>query len=329
MRRREVITLLGGAAAAWPFVAVAQNKQRVRRVAVLMMYPAGDSAGDVRADAFRKALELLGWTPGRNVQIDFLWGRGDANWIKFTVNEALKSPPDVIVVNGGETLVPIQQVTQTVPTIFIGSSDPVRQGLIKSLARPGGNITGFTTLEPTVGAKLLELLKEVTPTVNRAVFLLNPENPGTQQLFEAATAEGRKLGVEIMTFPVRGAPDVSAAYAAEANRPNVGFVVPPDPLTNGHSQTIIELALRHRIPAIYALRAAAVEGGLMSYGIDVPDLFRKAAGYTDRILRGAKPGALPVQQPTRFELAINIRTAKVLGIAVPATILARADEVIE
>jgi putative ABC transport system substrate-binding protein len=312
----------------WAFAARAQQPERMRRVGVLMLYAEDDPEGQVRALAFRQGLDKLGWTVGRNLQIDFHWGTGDSDWIRSAAAQMLQATPDVILANGASVR-PMQQATSTVPIIFIGGADPVADGFVQSLAHPGGNSTGFTALEPSVGAKLLELLSEIAPRVTRVAIMVNPDSPSSRRLSDVAAAAAQKFAVEVAVAQVRGAAEIDAAMAGWGREPGYGLIVPPDPATNAHRKLIIELAARFRLPAIHALRAATTEGGLMSYGISVPDLFRQAATYVDRILKGEKPGDLPVQQPTKFELAINLNTAKALGLTVPNTLLVSADEVIE
>jgi len=235
----------------------------------------------------------------------------------------------VILANGGAAARAVQQSTRAVPVVFIGGADPMADGLVQGLARPGGNLTGFTTLETSVGAKLLELLKDIAPRLTRIAVLINPDNPGSPRLSESAASAARKFAVDVVALPVRNSAEIEAAMARWGREPGAGLIVPPDPSTNSYRQLIVELASRYRIPAIHTLRAAAVDGALMSYGVDIPSLHREAASYVDRILKGEKPADLPVQQPTKFEFVINLKTAKTLGLEVPPTLLARADEVIE
>jgi ABC-type uncharacterized transport system substrate-binding protein len=328
MKRRTFIALAGGTVASWPLAARAQQAERMRRVGVLMLYEENDPEAQVRVVAFRQGLEKLGWTIGRNLQIDFHWGVGDAEWIRSAAAQMLRAAPDVILANG-PSVWPAQQSTRTVPIVFIGGADPVGDGFVRSFAHPGGNLTGFTTLEPSVGAKLLGLLTEIAPGVRRAAILVSPDSPSSRRLSDVAAAAAQKLTVEVVVAPVRGVAEIEAAMAGWGREQGYGLIVPPDPTINSHRKLIIELAARYRLPAIHALRAATAEGALMSYGISVPELFRQAATYVDRLLKGEKPADLPVQQPTRFELAINLRTAKALGLAVPQTLLVAADEVIE
>jgi putative ABC transport system substrate-binding protein len=329
VRRREFITLLGGAAAVWPVAARAQQSERMRRIGVLMLYPESDLEGQLRATAFRQGLEKLGWTLGRNVQIDFQWGLGDADWIRSAAAQLLRLAPDMILANGDPAATTMQQLSRTVPIIFIAGSDPVAGGLALSLAHPGGNLTGFLVLEPSLGTKLLELLKEIAPRVARVAILFNADNPGNRQVSASAVAAAPSFAVEVVEAPVRDSKEIEAAMAQWGREPNYGLIVLPDPATNAHRRLINELAARHRLPAIHALRAATAEGALMSYGVDLPDLFRRAAAYADRILKGDKPADLPVQLPTKFELVINLQTAKALGLQIPDKLVAIADEVIE
>jgi putative ABC transport system substrate-binding protein len=329
MRRRAFLMLLGSAIASWPITAQAQRSERMRRIGVLMFYPENDPAGQARANAFRQQLEKLGWEVGRNLQIDYHWGVGDADWMRSATAQLLRLSPDVIVANSGQAARPVQQATRTVPIIFIGPADPVAEGFVQSLAHPSGNITGFTMLEPAQGAKLLALLKEIAPRLSRVIMLVHPESPGHRQFSESAARTAQRLAVEMVLAPVRDPAEIEAAIARLEGEPDCGLVVPPDPIINAHRKLIIELAARYRLPAIIGLRAASAEGALISYGVDVPELFRQAAVYAHRILQGEKPGDLPVQQPTKFELVINLKTAKTLGLEVPPTLLGAADEVIE
>jgi putative ABC transport system substrate-binding protein len=241
----------------------------------------------------------------------------------------LSAAPDVILANGGSTIRRVQQATRIVPVIFIGAADPVSDGFVDSFAHPGGNLTGFTVLEESIGAKLLELLKELAPSNSRVAVMINPDSPSHRRLFESAAAAAKRLNLDIVKTPVREPTDIEAAMIELERTPGHGLVIPPDPTTNSYRKTIIALAARYRVPTIYALRAAVVDGGLISYGVDVPHLFRQAATYVHRVLRGEKPADLPVQQPTKFELVINLKSAKALGLVVPSTLLVAADEVIE
>jgi putative tryptophan/tyrosine transport system substrate-binding protein len=324
--RRELIAALGGAAVR-PLAAHAQGKE-ARRVGVLMNYPESDPAGQLRARAFQQGLEERGWTVDRNLRIDYLWGTGDADWMRSAVEQVLRPPPDAILANADTAVRAAHLATRTVPVIFIGGGDPVALGWVQSLARPGGNLTGFTVQEPSLGPKMLELLEEIAPRVRRVGLMFNPNSVGNRQTADATAAA--ISAVEVVPSPVRELPaDIDAAMTKLGRDPNLGLMVLPEPAINSHRKLIIELSARHQLPAIHGLRAATADGALMSYGVDLPDLFRRAAAYVDRILRGDKPADLPVQRPTKFELVINLKTAKAFGITVPASLLARADELIE
>jgi ABC-type uncharacterized transport system substrate-binding protein len=328
MRRREFITLISGAAVAWPLAGYAQQPEPMRRIGVLMLYPENDLEGQLRATAFRQGLQKLGWVVGRNVQIDFQWGLGDADWIRSAAAQLMRLAPDVIVANGTPAARTMQQSSRTVPVIFIAGSDPVVDGLVPSLAHPGGNLTGFYVFEPSFGAKLLELLEEIAPHVRRVAILSNPgANPASW--ITSAAAAAPRFAVEVVSAPLRDSNEIEATMAQWGREPNFGLIVVPDPATNAHRKLINELAARHRFPVIHALRAAAAEGGLISYGVDLPNVFRQAAAYADRILKGANPADLPIFLPTKFELVINLTTAKTLGIDVPLSLMLRADELLD
>jgi putative ABC transport system substrate-binding protein len=328
MKRRAFIAVVAGGAA-WPLAARAQQLGRIRRVGVLMLFPENDGEGQARARVFRDSLEMKGWKIGTNLLIDFHWGVGDLEWIRSAVSDLMKTSPELILANGDQSARAAQPAARTVPVVFIGASDPVAEGFVQSLAHPGGNMTGFSTVEPTLGPKWLGLLKEIAPRVTRAAFVLNPANSGSVLLFRAAADSAKNLGLEVVATPIRNAAEIEAAAEMVAKQPNSGLIIPPDPTVAGLRKLIVALAARHSLPAVYALRSFVVEGGLISYGISIPELFRQAAGYVDRILRGDKPEDLPVQGPTKFEMLVNVKTAKALGLEVPPTLLARADEVIE
>ena len=298
IRRREFIVALGGIAAAWPLASHAQQSERMRRIGALMLYPEDDPQGQLRATAFQQGLQQLGWIVGRNVQIDFQWGFGDADWLRSAAAQLLRQAPDVILANGTPAARTMQHASRTVPVIFIAGSDPVLDGLVPSLAHPGGNLTGFYVFEPSLGAKLLELLKEVAPRVTRVAILSNPDaDPASWS--NSVTAAAPKFAVEVVSAPLRDANEIETAITQWGREPNVGLIVVPDPATNAHRKLINELAARYRLPVIHALRAAAAEGGLISYGVDLPNVFRQAAVYADRILKGtnpARPSDLPADQ---------------------------------
>jgi ABC-type uncharacterized transport system substrate-binding protein len=327
MKRRDFITLLGGAAAAWPLAARAQQPERVRRVGVLMNLAADDPQALSRITAFVQGLQQLGWTEGRNMRIDTRWGAGDAARFHRYAEELLALAPDVILASGTPAIQALQQATRTVPIVFAVVGDPVGMGLVASLARPGGNITGFTPMEFGFGAKWLELLKEIAPRVTR-VAVLRDLTIGPAQL-SAIQAVAPSFGVELSAVGVREASEIERAIAAFARSSNAGMIVTASTSAAVQRDLIITLAARHRLPAVYPFRYLVISGGLISYGANTIDIYRHAAGYVDRILKGEKPGDLPVQQPTKYELVINLKTAKALGIEMPASVLARADEVIE
>jgi putative tryptophan/tyrosine transport system substrate-binding protein len=328
VRRREFIGLLGGTAA-WPLIARAQQAERMRRIGVLMPGTADDAEYQARVGAFLQALALLGWTIGRNVRIDARWGAGNADDIRKYAAELVALAPDVILTTGDSTVGPLLRATRTVPIVFVVVPDPVGAGYVESLARPGGNTTGFIVFEYNLSGKWLELLKEIAPGVTRAAVLRDPANPSGTGQFGAIQSGASSLGVEVSPVNVRDAAEIERAVAAFAPAPNGGLIVTGSGLAVVHRDLIITLAARHKLPAVYFQRLFVTGGGLISYGADFIDQYRRAAGYVDRILKGEKPADLPVQAPTEYELVINLKTAKALGIAIPPTLLARAAEVIE
>jgi putative ABC transport system substrate-binding protein len=329
MKRREFITLLGGTAATWPLAARAQQADRVRHIGVLMSTAANDPLGQARIAAFLHGLQQLGWTDGRNVRIDTRWGGGNADDIRKYAAELVGIAPDVILASGGSVAGPLLQATRTVPIVFTSTPDPVGAGFVDSLARPGGNATGFTNLEYGLGAKWLELLKEIAPRVTRAAVLRDPAIPqGTGQWGAIQTA-APSLGIEVSPINVREAGEIERAVTAFARTSNGGLIVSGSGLANVHRELIVTLAARYKLPAVYFERYFVTGGGLISYAADSLDPHRRAAGYVDRILKEEKPADLPVQNPTKYELVINLKTAKALGLEIPSSVLARADEVIE
>jgi putative ABC transport system substrate-binding protein len=329
-RRRFVFGLLSISALAPGLPALrAQQPSRLRRVAVLMLYGEKDAEGQARARAFREGLESKGWVLGKTIAIDFLWGVFDADWTRLVTGQLQQLAPDVIAVNSSTGLHAIEKVAGATPIVFIAVSEPVAQGFVASLAHPGGNLTGFSNLEPTLGAKWVGLLKETVPAVKRIAFIYNPGNPGTTVTRESAQTAARDFSLEFLDKPVAGLADIESAIAELGREPNGALVLPPEPLINAHRKRIVELATALKFPIVSALRSIAKEGGLISYGTDIPTLFRQSAEYVDRILKGEKPADMPVQQPTKFEMIVNLKSAKALDIVVPATILARADEVME
>jgi putative ABC transport system substrate-binding protein len=327
--RRGFITLLGGAAAAWPLAARAQQSERMRRIGALMNVAADNPVGQARIAAFLQGLQESGWTVGRNVQIDYRWTAGNADRTRGYAAELATLAPDVILTTGSAGLGPLLQATRTVPIVFVTAVDPVGAGFVASLARPGGNTTGFLAFEYGISGKWLELLKEIAPSVTRAAVIRDPAIAAGAGQLGAIQSVAPSFGVELSPVNVRDATEIERDVAAFARVPNGGLIVTPSALTLNHAVQIITLAARHRLPAVYTDRHWVTGGGLISYGPDRVDQYRRAAGYVDRILRGEKPAELPVQAPTKYELAINLKTAKALGLTVPQTLLARADEVIE
>ena len=330
MRRREFITLLGGAAA-WPLTARAQQPDRVRRIGVLMGFAESDPEARAFFAAFREGLEQFGWAEGSNIWIDIRWASpGDAQSILRFAKELVALRPELILSQNTPTTKALLQQTRTIPIIFTAVTDPVGSGLVTSFPRPGGNVTGFSNAEPTMAGKWLELLREIAPRVRRVAFLFNPATATYAEAylspFKAAAAS---FAVEAIAAPVRDRSELELIIAAQAREPNSGLIVMPDGFMTGNRKEIILLAARYRLATIYPLRFFAELGGLLSYGWDRLDQFRRAATYADRILKGAKPSELPVQAPVKFELVINLKTAKALGLDVPPALLARADEVIE
>jgi putative tryptophan/tyrosine transport system substrate-binding protein len=328
IKRRDFITLIGGAGAAWPLKAPAQQGERMRRVGVLMNATAGDAVSQGRLTAFMQGLQELGWTVGRNLQIDYRWGAGNVERYRTFAAELVALTPDILVTVGAPAVEALQRATRTVPIVFISVTDPVGGGLVASLARPGGNTTGFTLSEYGLSGKWLELLKEIAPRVMRTAVLRDPVAVGIGQ-FAAIQAVAPSLQVELSPVDVRDAGEIERALAAFARFSNGGLIVTASTPALLHRELITTLAARHRLPAVYPFRYFTASGGLISYGPDPIDQYRVAAGYVDRILKGEKPADLPVQHPTKYELVINLKTAKALGLDVPPTVLARADEVIE
>jgi ABC-type uncharacterized transport system substrate-binding protein len=328
MRRREFVTLVGGAAVVWPLAVRAQQPDRMRRIGALAGIE-DDAEGQARFTAFQQGLQQLGWTDGRNVRIDYRFGGGDADSIRKHAAELAALAPDVILAAGAAAVGPVLQAARTVPIVFVIVPDPVGAGFVDSLARPGGNATGFINFEYSIGAKWLELLKQIAPGVTRAAVLRDPViTAGTGQ-FGAIQSAAPSLGMEVNPVNVRDASEIERAVAAFARSSNGGLIVTGSALAVVHRNLIITLAARHKLPAVYFERNFVASGGLISYGPDYLDQFRRAASYVDRILKGEKPADLPVQAPTKYKLVINLKTAKALGITMPPTLLATADEVIE
>jgi putative ABC transport system substrate-binding protein len=331
MKRRQFITLLGGAAAAWPLAVRAQQGERMRRIGALIGGAETDPESRARVAALREGLEQRGWSEGRNLRIDYRWASADSDRIRAFAAELVATAPEAIFAHTTPATTRLLEATRNIPIVFASVSDPVGDGIVASFARPGGNVTGFTNVEASIGGKWLEILKELSPAVARVGFLFNPAtSPGGGSYFlRPFEAAAPLFNVQPISTPVEDVVDIERAVAPLAVGANGGLIVNSDVFTTRHRAAIIAAAARHRVPAIYPFAYFAADGGLAAYGTDVRDLWRRAASYIDRILRGEKPADLPVQAPTKFELVINLKTAKALSLNIPAMLLARADEVIE
>jgi ABC-type uncharacterized transport system substrate-binding protein len=330
MRRREFIMLLGGAAA-WPRTLIAQSTDRARRIGVLMELAASDPQARSNVAALQRGLYKLGWSQGGNLGIDYRWAPDDAVLVWKFAKELVELRPDVIVAHSSPVVATLLGQTRDIPIVFVSISDPIGEGFVASFARPGGNVTGFTNFDSSMTGKWVELLKEIAPDVTRIVFLFNPQTAagGGSYFLRPIDAAASTLKVKAVMALVHDNDEIEAAFAAVAGEPGAGVVLLPDIFTVAHHQLVIALAARHRVPTIYPYRFMVEREGLISYGVDINNLFERAAAYVDRILKGAKPAELPVQAPTKFELVINRKTAKALGLDVPPTLLARAEDVIE
>ena len=330
MKRREFITLVGGAAASWPLAARAQQGERMRRIGVLMMYAESDAQAQGLVAMFRATLRNLGWTEDYNIQLDYRWATTDSESIQRFAKELVALQPDLILSSSTPTTASLLQQTRTIPIIFANIVDPVGSGFVVSLPRPGGNVTGFLNLETSMTGKWLELLKEIAPRVARVAIFFNPSTaPYAEVYLNPFKAAAASLGVEAIVAPIRDMTELDTVIAAQARYPNGGLIAMPDGFMLAHHAEIASMAARYRLPAVASYRVFAKAGGLLSYGNDILDNYRRAAAYVDRILKGEKPSELPVQFPVKFELVINLKTAKALGLTIPPTLLARADEVIE
>ena len=328
MKRREFITLLGGAAAAWPLAAHAQQ-ERMRRIGVLTNLDEADPELKGWLTAFQVELQKLGWAQGRNISFEYRWPGSDEQRLQSSAADLVKAAPDVIFAAATPALVALYRESRSLPIVFVQVSDPVKLGFVASLARPGGNMTGFTTFEYPVGGKWLELLKDTAPGRTRVAVLLDPSNPSGLAYVQGVEAAAASLGVQLTHADVHNAADIERAISDFAQQPNGALVVAPTAATILHRNLIVTLAARHRLPAVYPYRFFASSGGFISYGVDLAEQYRQAAGYVDRILRGANPGELPVQLSSKFELVVNLKTAKALGLTIPEPFLQHADEVIE
>ncbi len=325
MLRREFITLLSGATVTWPLAAQAQPATKVWRIGLLMTIAESEPEAQARLAALREGLQRLGWREGYNIRIDYRFAAGDPERARASAVELVSLGPDVILANGTAILSALRQATQSIPIVFVLVPDPVGDGFVASLARPGGNLTGITNFEFPMGGKWVEFLKEMAPHLSHVALIFNPETAPYARHFLQSVA----VGAEATLVPVRNDSEIERALETVAGQSNSGLIIVPDLFTSGHRELIVALAARHRLPAIYPFRFFVAHGGLLSYGVDTLDLFRRSASFIDRILKGDKPNDLPVQAPTKFELVINLKTAKALGLEVPQLLLARADEVIE
>jgi len=329
MQRREFVTLLGGAVAAWPFAVRAQQPERMRRIGILLPATADDAKFQNWVTSFLQGLQQSGWTVGGNLQIETRWATANAATIRKQAAELVALAPDVILAHGSMSVGPSLEATHTVPIVFPVAADPVGAGFVNTLARPGGNVTGFMNFEYGMGVKWLELLKEIAPSVTRVAVLRDTTNPTGIAMFGVIQAVAPSFRVELTPISIRDKPEIERAIAAFGRSSNGGIIVTPSGSALRQRDLIVALAARHKLPAVYFERSYIAAGGLVSYGADFVDLYRKAAAYVDRILKGEKPADLPVQAPTKNELVINLKTAKALGLTVPPSVLARADEVIE
>jgi putative ABC transport system substrate-binding protein len=330
MRRREFITLLGGATAAWPIAARAQQGERMRRIGVLMATAETDPESPSRVVAFQQSLATVGWITGQNIRIDYRWAAGEPTRMQVLARELVDLQPDVILASTTPSTAALMSETRTIPIVFVVVSDPVGSGFVASIPRPGGNITGFTNIESSLGGKWIQLLKEIAPRVTRVALMFNPETaPFVAYYLRPIETAAPSFAVEHIVKPIRTDSEIEPAIADVGRDSTGGLIVLPETFTTIHRKSIILAAARNNVPTIYPFRYMAADGGLIAYGIDLVDLYRRAAPYIDRILRGANPADLPVQAPTKFELVINLKTAKALGLQAPSTLLAVADEVIE
>lgn len=329
MKRREFITLLGGAST-WPLVARAQQPRRIVRIGVLMSLSDNDPGAKVEASALESGLQILGWTNGANTEIDYRWPGGSVEQSRVFAKEIVALHPDILVARSTPATLALMSETQAIPIVFVQVADPVASGIVANLAKPGGNVTGFTNVEPSLGGKWLELLKEAAPTLRHVAIMFNPATaPYSSGFSDSIATAGRALKVEVTTAPVGNTIEIDTALAALAERPSGGLIVIPDTFVLQHREQVVALATKFNLPAIFSTIDYSRSGGMLCYGVDTRDLFRRAAAYVDKILRGVKPADLPVQQPVKFDLVVNMRTARALGLTIPESFLSRADQVIE
>jgi putative tryptophan/tyrosine transport system substrate-binding protein len=330
MRRREFLTLVSGAAAAWPPAVQAQQAGPMRHLSVLMALPDGDPGGEAEIAGLTNGLRELGWVESRNIRVDYRWPGGDVERARAYAKEAVALKPDVLLARSTPAALALKAETRTIPIVFVSLPEPTSSGLVETLARPGGNVTGFTNFEGSIGGKLLELLKEVSPGLKRVAIIYNPDTaPFAQSYLRSAEAGAAALGVELKSSPVQSDAEIETALSAVAEQPSGGLVIIPDAFLLQRRDMIVSLVNHHRLPAIYATRPWTRSGGLMAYAVDTVDLMRRAASYVDRILKGTKPADLPVQQPSKYEFSINLKTAKAVNLDISTNMLALADEVIE
>jgi putative tryptophan/tyrosine transport system substrate-binding protein len=327
--RRQFISALGGASVAWPLAARAQQFNQIRRIGALMPWDADDKEGQSRLAAFQQGLATLGWMEGRNIRTEVRWGAGGLDRLRTSAAELVALAPEVILANSAASTFALRGETHSVPIVFTMVPDPIGGGLVASLAKPGGNITGFTSLEPIMGSKLVELLKEIAPRITRVAIIFNPETASYAEILQSVETASRSFTVDPISAPVHNVTEIEDTIASHARESGGGLIVLPDAFTSTHRELIVLLAVQHRLPSIYPYRYFVTSGGLMSYGVDANDILRRSAFYIDRILKGDKPGDLPVQQPAKFELIVNLQVARALGLTVSPMLLSRADEVIE
>jgi putative ABC transport system substrate-binding protein len=330
MRRRQFIAAMGGAVATWPSLSLAQHVDLTRQVGVLMSVVPNDPSGDADIAAFRQGLDELGWTDGRNIRLHLRWPGGDIERVRALAKELVELRPDALVSRSTPTTMALRSQTDLIPIVFVNVSEPVESGLAQTLARPGGNVTGFTNFEGSIGGKWLQLLKEVDPRISRVAMIYNPQTAPFGRLFlRSVQSAVPVLSLQAVDLPVETTSDIETALAAFAREKGGSLVAIPDSFTSEHRDLIIALAARHQLPAVYSYLSATRSGGLMAYAVDTRDTMRRAAGYIDRILKGARPAELPIQQPAQLALSVNLKTAKALGLEFPPSLVATADEVIE